>query len=88
MNVCVYFLAFFEKINMVFQRFSNLGEQQNFLCLQFHFPLKTKLMKNYVGFLFIFFLVSKSLTMKILWFSNMVIYESFHFIGTYYQTFF
>ena len=55
MKMGVYFGGSYEKINLFFSCFSTLGEQRWYFCLELHFQVKTKILENYVSFLFIIF---------------------------------
>ena len=48
-------LGFFWENKYGFWKVFKFWWATNILCLEFHFPVKTKLMKNYVEFLFIIF---------------------------------
>ena len=55
MKTGVNFEGSYEKINLIFSCFSTLGKRKRYFRLEFHFQVKTKLLENYVSFLFINF---------------------------------
>ena len=55
MKLGVYFGGVYDKIEFVFTCFSTSNKEKLYLCLEFHFRVKTKVVNNRVSFLSVIF---------------------------------